>query len=321
MKIFTALLLIFLLFSSGAKADINDNGGYAGAFLRMGLGARSIALGNCGAADAASGFSHYYNPAILPMLSGKSVALSYSFMPLDRHTQYIGYSMQVKPSAGLSIGWIESGVNDLQGTNSIGQFTGEIDHSLHGIYFSFGRYFGKRFSLGVTVKLVMEYLSDSNFKYSSMGVGFNFGAYYKISENISAAAVIYDINTKLEANTQDIFTYGGKTVDQFPVLYRFGIRYITPVKWLRAMYDFESSSKGGYANHIGLEALHGDNLALRIGYSGDKFQQTGDFISALSFGAGMDFKLYKFNSFVDYAFTPGLTGEGATHIFSWQIFF
>jgi hypothetical protein len=320
MKIFLVLIVI-VLFSSSLKADIKNNGGYAGSFLRMGLGARSIALGNCGVADAANGFSHYYNPAILPFLSGKSLALSYSFMPLDRHTQYVGYSMKVKPAAGLAIGWIESGVGGLEGKNSLGEYTGEINHSLHGIYFSFGRHFGERLNLGVTVKLVMEYLSDKNFDYSAMGVGFNLGAYYKVNNDINVGAVVYDLKTSLDANTQDIFTYGGKTIAKFPILYRIGASYVTPIRWLRILYDFEGSNKGGFANHVGIEALHGDNLALRMGFSGDKYTQTGSFFNALSFGAGMDFSLYKFNSYIDYAFTPSIIDEGSTHIFSWQIFF
>ncbi len=306
------LIIVFVvLFFSGLQADINNNGGYAGSYLRMGLGARSISLGNTGVADVANGFAHYYNPAILPFLEKKSLTLSYSFMPLDRHTQYVGYNMRVKPAAGLSFGWIESGVGDLQGTNSIGEFTGEINHSLHGIYFSFGRRFSERLNLGLTIKLVMEYLSDNSFDYSSSGVGFNFGGYYTISDDLSIGAAIYDINTTLQANTEDIFTYGGKTTDHFPFLYRIGARYVTPLKWLRVQYDFEGSQKGGVAHHVGVEALHGDNLALRAGFNGDHFVA----------GAGMDFKLYKFVSFIDYAFTPSVIDEGSTHIFSWQIFF
>ncbi len=310
MKKICIVVFIFLLFT-GLQADINNNGGYAGSFLRMGLGARSISLGNSGVADVANGFAHYYNPAILPSLTNKSLTLSYSFMPLDRHRQYVGYNMRVKPAAGLSFGWIESGVNDIQGTNSIGEFTGEINHSLHGIYFSFGRRFSKRLNLGLTIKLVMEYMSDKNFDYSSSGVGFNFGGYYTLTEDLSIGAAVYDINTSFQANTEDIFTYGGKTTDKFPVFFRIGTRYVTPMKWLRVQYDFETSQKGGYANHVGVEAVHGKNLALRAGFNGANFVA----------GAGMDFKLYKFVSYIDYAFTPSVIDEGSTHIFSWQIFF
>ncbi len=310
MKKFAVLIIFILLTCSSGMAD--ENGGYAGSFLRMGLGARSISLGDAGAADKPNGFSFFYNPALVGMIEEKVVSLSYSFLSQDRRYQYVGFSMKVPPGAGFSIGWIESGVDNLSSYNSIGQNTGEINHSANAVYFTFGRKFGSKLSIGVSIKLLLEYINDGtdSFDYSSKGVGGDFGAVYRYNEKFTIAAVVKDVGSKLEANTENIFERGGTTIDYFPVTYRVGIGYITPYPWLRALYDFEWSDKGSYDHHIGFEALQGENLALRLGLNGDQPEV----------GLGMDFKLSRFLSHLDYAFVPSIIDEGSSHIFSWQVY-
>jgi long-subunit fatty acid transport protein len=312
MKRITVLFLFIVLILINSNLFAGGNGGYAGAYLRMGLGARSIALGNAGTADMPNGCSLYYNPALLGFMDGKIVSLSYSFLSLDRRFQFISYSMKVPPGAGFAVGWIESGDDDFDGYNSIGQESGTISHSASAIYFSFSRKFHPKFSIGVSIKILLEYINDGTdeFDYSSKGVGFDFGAVYHFNDQLTFAAVLREIGSKFKANTDKIFQQGGTTIDRFPKIYRIGARYITPYDWLRVLYDFEWSDKEAYKHHIGLEAVRGQNLALRLGLN------EGNFAA----GAGMDFKIYKFNTHLDYAFMPSIIDEGSSHIFSWQFF-
>ena len=76
-------------------------------------------------------------------------------------------------------GWIESGVSDLMSYNSIGQQTGEINHSSNAVYFSFGRSFTEKLSIGVSLKILFEFINDGTdeFDYSSKGVGIDFGVF------------------------------------------------------------------------------------------------------------------------------------------------
>jgi hypothetical protein len=279
----------------------------------MGLGARSIAMGNTGIAHPVNAYSAFYNPALFAGVEDRIVGLSYSFLSLDRRFGYISFSMQVPPAAGFSIAWIESGVGDLKSFNSIGQETGDINHSANAIYFSFGRKLFEKLSVGVSIKILFEYINDGTdqFDYSSKGVGVDFGIVYDLIEELTLGYQLRDISSKLKANTDKIFERGGTTIDRFPLMHKLGLFYRTPLSWLNLAYEFEWSNKAAYKNHIGLEALSGKNLALRIGLSG------GD----LTFGAGMDFKILMIESFLDYAFLPSLVDEGSSHIFSWQLAF
>jgi hypothetical protein len=300
------ILLPVILFAS-------ENGGYAGSFLRMGVGARAISMGNTGVAHPTNAYSTFYNPASFGMIEDHLVGLSYSFLSLDRRFEFVSFSMKVPPGAGFSISWIESGVGDLKSYNSIGEVTGDINQSANAIYFSFGRNFSEKLSIGVSLKILFEFINDGTdeFDYSSNGVGFDFGILYKINDDLMLGAQVKDLNSKFKASTDKIFERGGTTIDKFPVTSKIGAFYQTPIQWLRAAYDFEWSNKGLKKHHFGLEAVHGKNLALRIGLNGD----------TLVFGGGLEFVLFKTISYLDYAFVPSIFDEGSSHVFSWQIAF
>lgn len=300
------LLLPAILFAS-------ENGGYAGSFLRMGLGARAISMGNTGVAHPTNAYSTFYNPASFGLIEDHLVGLSYSFLSLDRRFEFVSFSMKVPPEAGFSIGWIESGVGDLKSYNSIGEITGDINQTANAVYFSFGRKFSDKLSVGISLKILFEFINDGTdeFDYSSNGVGFDVGILYKINDDLILGGQVKDINSKFKANTDKIFERGGTTIDKFPVSSRIGAFYHTPLQWLRAAYDFEWSNKGLKKHHLGLEAVHGKNLALRIGLNGDN----------IVFGGGLDFMIFKTVSYLDYAFVPSIIDEGSSHVFSWQILF
>jgi len=307
-KIFAILCFILptFLFAS-------ENGGYAGSFLRMGLGARAISMGNTGVAYPINAYSSFYNPALFGMVEDYLVGLSYSFLSLDRRYEFISFSMKVPPGAGFSIGWIESGVGGLKSYNSIGEVTGDINQSANAVYFSFGRKFSERLSVGLSLKILFEFINDGTdeFDYSSNGVGLDIGVIYKLNDDIVLGGQVKDVNSKFKANTDKLFERGGTTVDKFPVSYKIGVYYETGLSWLHAAYDFEWSNKGLKKHHIGLEALYGKNLALRIGLNGE----------SIVFGGGLDFTIVKTVSFLDYAFVPSVIDEGSSHIFSWQVIF
>lgn len=312
--------ILFLLLSI-SLIYANNNGRYAGSFTRLGLGARAIAMGNTGVAAPARGYSFYYNPALAGRLEEKVFTNSYNFLSQDRHIYFIGFSMKVPPGAGLSLGWLKSGTGDLRSFNSIGQDTGEINHSAHAVYASFSRHFSDKFSIGLTIKVLFEFINDGtkSFDYESKGVGGDIGVFYQATENISLGLVYKDIGSKLKANTENIFELGGTTIDNFPKLIRAGIFYKTPFEGINFAYDFEISSADDYTNHIGFEAIYGRNLALRTGFIDFK----GDTDRQLQFmaGAGFDFKLYKFKSNLDYVFIGSKAGEGSSHLFSLEIYF
>ena len=308
MKRIALILTIILVISQHTQAG--SNGGYAGSFLQLGLGAQSMALGNTGLAGVNS-YGVFYNPALAARFEGKMAALSYSFLSLDRRFNFIGYSMEIPREAGISFGWINAGVDNIQSFNEIGEISGNVDHSINAAFFTFGRSFGSRLAAGVTIKILWESMAFGGDQYSSSGVGFDFGLLYVLNDHLWLSAAVRDVGSKLKANTANLFEHGGTTIDYFPRKYHLGVSYRTPLPWLRALYEAELSDRGAFVNHIGIEASHKDLLALRVGLNGTN----------PTFGAGMGFTFMRLTSRLDYAFIPSVIDEGSSHVFSWQVAF
>jgi hypothetical protein len=305
--LFFSLLLVF-----AGQIMAEGNGGYAGAFLRIGLDARSVGMGNAQVAAADHGFGFYYNPAALPFLEKFAANFSYHFLSLDRRFSYIGVSAPLKPQAGFSLGWIYSGVGDIQGYDSRGMESDKISHGLHAIYFSFGIFIiPEKLSVGLNAKYLLESLSDPEFEYDGKGFGGDLGLFLRPLKDLSLGYQIKDLNAKLKSNTNKIFERGLERDNEFPLSQRIGFFYHTPVRWARVAYDFEWSTASEEKNHLGLEFTI-PGVAARLGYDNDHF----------TFGAGLQIDKYlKIKAKLDYAFVTSVIDEGVSHLFSWQLAF
>ncbi|RMH88643.1 MAG: hypothetical protein D6681_14690 [Calditrichaeota bacterium] len=302
------------------------NGSFSGAFLRIGLGARGMAMGNAQVATADHGYGAYYNPAALPNLDRKRFSASYSAMSLDRKFNYLGLAVPLKGIAGVSAGWINSGVGDIRAYNSVGQDVGALDHSLNAFYFSFGANVialaqadsqlmhlrPDLISIGVTVKFLKENLDDNEeFNYSGDGLGVDVGVLIRPFRNLTLGYQIKDVNARLKSNTDNIFDRGLQLDNPFPVSQRVGFFYRLPVKWAAVAYDFEWSTKGEEKHHVGVE-LKSRLAAARLGYDTNR----------VTFGGGLLFRAFrKTYMTLDYAFLSSVVDEGGSHVFSWQFLF
>lgn len=302
------------------------NGGFAGAFLRVGLGARALGMGNAQVANPENGYGIYYNSAGLPYLPKFTFAISYSSMSLDRRFNYVGFAAPLEPFAGLAAGWIYSGVGDIRAYDSRGNDVGEINHGLHALYFSFGikivnmlqqsgQLKGVRsdlISIGISMKYVRENLNDNDeFDYSGQGFGMDLGILVKPHSKLAFGYQLKDINAKLESNTNNIFDRGSTLENRFPIIQKLGTFYQTPLKWASIAYDFEWSDAGEEKHHFGTE-LTSKIAAARFGYDNDH----------LTLGGGLEITMIKkVNIKLDYAFLDDVEDEGISHVFSWQFLF
>ena len=96
----------------------------AGAFARMGFGARGLAMGNAVIADVSGYASPYYNPALAPFIISQNLELSAAAMTQDRQMQFVQLSTPLRPRAGLAVGLIHAGVRNIDGRDGSGYHTG-----------------------------------------------------------------------------------------------------------------------------------------------------------------------------------------------------
>ncbi len=297
------LSIIFFLVSGLFANDMEYTGGYAGSFLRMGLGARNQALGNVGVALNNSSADFYYNPALIALNKKKSVTTGYSFLSLDRKFNFLGITLPLPPTAAVSINWIHAGTDEIQGRSFSGYPDEIYSTGEDAVMIAFGNKLSEKLAIGISLK----YLHHSLLEISGNGMGFDFGIFYQAMENLSIGAQYKDLNSSYNWKTTEIFEQeGGNYLEKFPTVLKFGAVYgLNDFLFVVDIVNFEG--KNYY--HGGMEYNYQNLGILRIGYDHNSF----------TFGCGLiyDF-MWKTKTQLDYAFVQEKYGEGHSHVFTWN---
>ncbi|MBN1559768.1 hypothetical protein JW998_05930 [candidate division KSB1 bacterium] len=321
-------ILVLLLFGAHISFAAHGDGGYAGAFLRLGFEARGTALGDAFTAVPEGAAAAIYNPATLPNLSGRQVILATSFLPLDRHLNYIGFAMPIRPQAdgddaplkgkpleaGIAIAWINAGVDNIDGRDQSGNHTASLSNSENAFLMSFALKPSPWVSLGISAKVLYNRIPDiaeENGALTSSGFGIDIGAFSNPYPGLMLGLVLKDNMSKYSWNTDKVYERGTSTVYKFPRIVRAGAAYRIPQQWLLLVADLESSNVQNARVHLGVEFAHQQIGALRVGLDHD----------TPTFGLALYAKLFGKQSVFSYAFMPGLQALAPDHVVSWTFDF
>ena len=323
MKKFVAILLGFVfLFATSVFAY--DSGGYAGSFLRMGLGARAIGMGNAFTAVPQSAFVGFYNPAGLPFLQNPQLAFSGGILPLDRTHNFIGFATRLRPhgenkgenshqtfDAGFSIGWVNSGVSNIDGRDSNGMPQGSFSSSENAFLFSFAIRPLSRVAVGFNAKVLYTRLpkvKEDNSALSTRGMGLDFGIMVHPAGRLFLGAVLQDVRSKYSWNTEHVWERGTTTIDHFPKVFRVGGSYGLGKNILLSVdshYNFDQ----GWRFYSGVEYNYQNRLVGRMGFKADH----------LTFGLGVNLKIWRLNSELAYAYDANPVLPWGDQFVSWMI--
>lgn len=267
------LILIGVLALRGTLLG-GELGAQPGAFSRMGFGARGIGMGNAMVATTTGDITGYYNPALIPLMERRHVSATMGILSLDRRLNFLGASLPLPPSAGLSIGLINSGVSDIDGRDSDGRPTGPLQTSENQAFLSFGLKFKPGFSLGLNLKLYYYHLYTD---ISSTTVGIDIGAAYPLTEEITLGLAVRDINSKYKWDTSTLYGQNGQSSeDPFPRLYIFGASYCLPGGVGRISAELERSNPGTTILRAGVEVTPLPELSVRAGLDRADLAETGN---------------------------------------------
>ena len=315
------LLVLFFLVSLPLSALAQD-GGYAGSELRLGLGARAVALGEAFAAVADDGSASFFNPAGAAWIEKKMFSASYRVLEFDRRQGYLSLIFPLQKEAGIGFFWVHSSIGEIMGRDDIGQPTGELNDHQNLFGFNFGKRFTKRFSLGANIK----YLQKVVVGVSAYSVAFDLGTQYKFKNfqmgntaiplaGLKIGAAVENIFARLSFNSNKYYgqfgSAGNTTTDTLPLNFRTGASYLYREQLLVTL-DVEKNSKQKAFFHAGGEYTFRKILALRTGYSHGQ----------VSFGAGVRQPISPKQALrLDYAFKASPISERGDHLFSLQFEF
>ena len=323
------LIITIILLSSTiilAQPQFTEMAARVGAFSRMGFGARGIGMGNAMSAVITGELVSYYNPAVTVSQENNSVLTGYSFLSIDRNLNFLSYtrrfdfyskkdSLVVNPkprnSAGVSIGVINAGVNNIDGRDNNGLPTGELSTSENQFYLSFANRFSDKLSVGITAKFYYYKLFED---ISTTSFGVDIGAVYKVNEHFTVALAVIDINSKYKWDTSPAYKKDGViTEDKFPNLRKLGVSYLNNEIGILASLEYENSSVETNILRAGVEYNIYEGLFLRGGIDQFNLSNTDWPIRpALGFSFYKSFGNFKVG--VDYAFVVEQYSSNDRHI-------
>jgi hypothetical protein len=290
--------------------EIND---MPGAFSRMGFGARGMGLGNALSAVTDGNLVSYYNPALAPFQEGNSFQTSYSILSLDRALNFLNFTKRFelgkvvntdgttspRSVAGISIGLINSGVSKIDARDEEGNKTGDLSTSENQFFIAVSNKFSNRLSLGITFKFYYYKLYEG---LNSSGVGFDIGALYLLSPDLSLSFMVSDINSKYQWDSSVLYGQDGIiTKDNFPLLKKIGVAYQLKDPKLIISVEFENSNAGTNILRGGIEYNIYPNLFVRTGLDQVNISNF-DYPAKPSFGFSYFYLLNSIKFGIDYAF-------------------
>lgn len=293
-------------------------GGIAGAFARMGFNARGISMGNALTAVHSGDIQTYYNPALAPFAEQRNVSASYGLLSLDRYLNFFNYVQNAEPTAGISLGLINSGVRNIDGRDNDGVHTDDYSTSENQFFLSFANRFHERVSLGVTIKL---YYYELFGEVSSSTVGFDLGALILLSDELSLGLVVQDIGSKYKWDTTPLYGQNGTQItDNFPTLYRGGVAYRLPASYGTISFDVEFSSEKTTVVRLGSQINVHENVSLRGGL--DRWNVGDNTTGAKpSLGFGVHKRMEDWTPAFDYAYVFEPFAPNGIHIVTLSIRF
>lgn len=209
------LTLILVVMISSIAAENN----FANSYMRMGLGAKGMAMGGTGTAFMDNITAAYWNPAALANVKRFEFAAMYTDMGLDRMHNFAAIGTGFKYGY-VALSWVNAAVKDIEiwdGSNNYGDTFNYIDHNIN-LSLALGR--GK-FKIGLTAKGYISDMDDDQKK----GFGSDVGFLWDINQYLSIGAMMRDIYSEL--NDEEIPTQFCGGVAVHPI---HGLTFATDLK-------------------------------------------------------------------------------------------
>ena len=301
-KVFKTLFLVAMTFGAINTGFAAESAGQAGAYLKMGVGARALGMGSAFTAVADDSTASFWNPAGLAKLNRDQGSFMHANLTLDREYNFFNYAHVLKDKNGkrkgvAAISHIRFGVDGIPETrvdntgNPVMTDDGKhvkifsyFEDSEKNTYASYAKSFGDKFHAGLNVKYLKQELFDKR----ADSWGMDFGLMYDYNKKTTLGLSVRDLGEKLEWDTDS------KAKDKVPVTTTFGLAHRCNDK-LTVAADFNKVEDMDLKVFAGAEYWIQDFAALRVG------SHDGD----LTLGASFKRDAWRF----DYSFADEELGD------------
>ena len=247
----TASWFVVAILLGSASVTNHARAQAAGAFARMGFGARGVAMSNALVADAFTDGAPYYNPALSPFASGQSIEASTALMSLDRELQFLQFATALEPNAGIAAGLIHAGVANIDGRDNSGYHTRDYSIDEFAFFLAFGTHISKRLTAGVGLQLFRASFFEALEPVNSIGI--DLGLTYLATDELRLGLAVDDLLARYSWDTSDLYgSEGTSTSDRFPVRIRFGgaLRLFEGRAQVTAEYESQITSTDNRSRNV-----------------------------------------------------------------------
>jgi hypothetical protein len=288
--------LLILFFAGSGFIFAQTNAGTGLQFLKLGIGARSIAMGESYTAIAGDASSMFYNPSALVFSPSDEILLMHKQWIVQTTAEYLG-SVIHSGDVTFGIGLNSTGVSGIEIREKPGPAEGTFSQQNAAINGTVSYRVGPTFGIGASAKFLYEkiYVDEAS------GTAFDLGAFYRMNSFLDFGASLSNIGSMNALRYE---------ATMLPTILRFGGAFhndltneISTVVDADAVKTFQDT---GTRIHLGGEANYDNTFALRAGY------QFGYEEKGFSAGFGVHYAPMQ----LDYAYVPFKDNIGTTHTFS-----
>lgn len=196
-----------------------------------------MAMGNALVADRAGGGDPYHNPA-LAAYGDRSVSATFGVLAADRELQTIGFRTPLPPTAGISIGLIHGGVNEIDGRDPSGYHTRTYSSDEYAAQADFGFRLAERLALGLGLRLYRTSLTERLEAANTLGL--RAGVLARVTSDLTLGLAAGDLLSGYRWDSSSLYEgQGARVNDQFPVRLRAGGAYRLWADRLRLHAEYE----------------------------------------------------------------------------------
>ena len=291
---FKKISLIVFLLTSGYSFSQNDGAANTGlAFLKTGVGAREISMGEAVSSITEDASTLYYNPSRM-LFGGNNVTFMHNAAVQGYSTDFIGAKITWNRFA-MGIAVHTASIDDIEIRNTPGAMIDKFSARDLSIGLSLAYKVNPNISIGVTPKFLYQkiYIDEAS------GMAFDVGGNF-MKDNINVSFVVANIGSINQLRNEST---------KLPTYVRFGGSYKIAkgnLTYLLGADGFKVMDGGKFHLHAGGELGYKQFLFARVGYQSEYENKS------FTTGLGLKYKSLNF----DYAFVPYKSEFGSSSTFS-----
>jgi hypothetical protein len=287
-----ALALVLFLPAVGSAAGSAVTGL---SYLKVGVGARSVAIGNAVVSHVDDASAMGWNPGALPLLTGTNAELMHQESLDGVRNEYAALAHALGARHGAGISFQGAWTNPLQGYNERGQYEGEFGYSDIGLSAGYGFSPIERVGVGAAV----EYLREAIDTFTATGVAWNFGVQARgILPRTDAGFAVLHLGSDMKFEMQAF---------RLPLTMQGGVSHLVPLSALggsvRLAVEMRKVRDEEACGLVGAEYEYQHAARVQVGY------RTGQDSESMSFGMGVG----KGRIRGQYSFVPFKNNLGDQH--------